>query len=74
MFSGSHPLLGSTSVTAGVEHDYFLARAEAELQLAQTSTHPSAMRAHYLLAGHYLDRVYGEPSDALAHDETSTVL
>jgi hypothetical protein len=32
------------------------------------------MRAHYLLAGHYLDRVYGEPSDALAHDETSTVL
>ena len=74
MFSFTHPLLGSTSVTAGVEHDYFLARAEAELQLAQTSTHPSAMRAHYLLAGHYLDRVYGEPSDTLAHEDAPTVL
>ena len=37
---------------------YFLRRAEAELALAQTALHPSAVRAHYHLAGHYLDRAY----------------
>jgi hypothetical protein len=40
------------------EDDYLLARAEAELELAQRSSHPGAVRAHYLLAGYYLDRVY----------------
>ena len=39
--------------------DYFLARAEAELELAQSAHHQAACRAHYLLAGYYLDRVYG---------------
>lgn len=37
---------------------YLLRRAEAELLLAQAATHPSAVRAHYHLAGHYLDRAY----------------
>lgn len=42
---------------------YFYDRAEAELELAQNSDHPAAVRAHYLLAGHYLDRFYGPPED-----------
>lgn len=39
--------------------DYLEKRAEAELDLAQTATHPAAVKAHYLLAGYYLDRLYG---------------
>lgn len=38
---------------------YFYDRAEAELEAAQNADHPAAVRAHYLLAGHYLDRFYG---------------
>lgn len=41
------------------ERSYFLERAEAELEQAQSATHPSAVRAHYYLANLYLDRVYG---------------
>lgn len=49
-----------------MEHEpdsYFYDRAEAELKLAQDAEHPAAVRAHYLLAGHYLDRFYGAPED-----------
>ncbi len=45
------------------EKDYFQRRAEAELRLAQAATHPAAVRAHYLLAGLYLDRIYGQDND-----------
>ena len=38
---------------------YYYARAEAEIERAQTADHPAAVKAHYLLAGYYLDRVYG---------------
>lgn len=38
---------------------YFFERAEAELKMAQNARDPSAVRAHYTLAGHYLDRAYG---------------
>ncbi len=41
------------------EKDYFLERAEAELDLANASPHESAARAHYRLAGFYLDRAHG---------------
>lgn len=41
---------------------YFMARAEAELELAQRAEHPKAVEAHYLLAQSYLDRVYGKVS------------
>lgn len=34
---------------------YFYRRAEAELEMAQTAEHPAAVKAHYLLASHYLD-------------------
>jgi hypothetical protein len=41
------------------DEEYFYTRAEAELKMAQAARHPNALRAHYTLAGHYLDRVYG---------------
>lgn len=43
---------------------YFYRRAEAELKLAQHAEHPAAVKAHYLLASHYLDSLHelqGEP-------------
>jgi hypothetical protein len=42
---------------------YYLSRAEAELALASCAAHPAAMRAHYLLAGFYLDKAHGSRSD-----------
>ena len=41
---------------------YFMARAEAELDLAQRAEHPKAVEVHYILAQSYLDRVYGDVS------------
>lgn len=41
------------------DKDYFYDRAEAELEAAQRALSPEAVRAHYILAGHYLDKVYG---------------
>ena len=38
------------------EKHYFLERAEAELDLANEATHERVARAHYYLAGFYLDR------------------
>lgn len=46
--------------------DYFERRAEAELQLAQAAEHPAVVRAHYLMAGLYLDRLYNPPSEEAA--------
>jgi hypothetical protein len=40
------------------DHAYYHGRAEAELTAAATSGHPAAVRAHYLLAGFYLDLVH----------------
>jgi len=44
-----------------IDEDYFYQRAETELELAQKATHPAAVRAHYIIANHYLDRVYSQP-------------
>ncbi len=41
------------------DREYFYRRAEAELKMAQSARDPNAVRAHYTLAGHYLDRAYG---------------
>jgi hypothetical protein len=41
-------------------HSYFYERAEAEFERAQRASHPEAVKTHYLLAGYYLDRVYGD--------------
>lgn len=44
---------------------YFERRAEEELELAQRSSHPEAVKRHYLLAGLYLDRVYYRPGSEI---------
>ncbi len=48
---------------------YFYQRAETELELAQRATHPMAVRAHYIIANHYLDRCYGGDTSAVANDD-----
>jgi hypothetical protein len=40
---------------------YYHARAEQELTLGQAARHEAAARAHFLIAGHYLDLVYSSP-------------
>lgn len=47
---------------------YFYDRAETELELAQRATHPMAVRAHYIIANHYLDRCYGGVSTSPIQD------
>ncbi|KRB86887.1 hypothetical protein ASE00_05515 [Sphingomonas sp. Root710] len=42
-----------------LDRSYYLLRAEAELAIARAATHPAAMRAHYHLAGYYLDKAHG---------------
>jgi hypothetical protein len=44
--------------------DYFQQRAEAELELAQSAEHANAVRAHYVMAGHYLDLVHNDEAQA----------
>lgn len=36
--------------------DFLLRRAEQEVAAAVQATHPAAVKAHYRLSGHYLDR------------------
>ncbi len=38
---------------------YYQMRAEAEIELAQQSTDPHAVQAHYDLSAAYLELVYG---------------
>jgi hypothetical protein len=42
------------------DKDYFYKRAENELEMAQRTAVPEAVKAHYTLAGYYLDKVYNE--------------
>jgi hypothetical protein len=48
---------------AEIDKDYLEQRAEAELVLAQAADHPAVVRAHYLMAGFYLDRLYCPESE-----------
>jgi hypothetical protein len=41
--------------------DYLQARAEQELEAAQQARHPSAVRAHFMIASQYLEIVHGSP-------------
>ena len=50
---------------------YFYDRAETELELAQKATHPLAVRAHYIIANHYLDRCYGGEGALPANDDSA---
>jgi hypothetical protein len=54
--------------------EYYESRAEQELALAQRSDHPAVVRAHFLLAGLYLDRLYNPDGDgeALVHAPSTT--
>lgn len=53
--------------------DYLERRAEDAIRRAQAAAHPEAMRAHYVMASHYLSRLYPagndspQPPNALAH-------
>ena len=40
------------------ERAYFRQRAEAEIAAARAAGHPDAARAHYRLAGYYLDLAF----------------
>ena len=40
------------------EHEYLQKRAEAELECAEHASHPAAIRAHYLLLGYYLNKLF----------------
>ena len=46
------------------DRSYFQLRAEAELEAAEQARHPDAARAHFILAGLYLDRAYNSEPDA----------
>lgn len=52
---------------AELDKEYFEKRAEAELSLAQAAAHPAAVRAHYLMAGFYLDRLYCAENGISSH-------
>ena len=40
------------------ERRYFRERAETEIAAAQSARHPQAAKAHYILAGYYLDLTF----------------
>ncbi len=56
------------------EVDYFYRRAESELAMAQRSAIPEAVRAHYTLAGYYLDRVFSTEAGAARYRRATVKL
>ena len=48
------------------DKEYYYRRAESELEMAQRTEIPEAVKAHYTLAGYYLDKVYNDEA-AAAH-------
>lgn len=51
------------------DKEYFYKRAENELEMAQRAEIPAVVRAHYMLASHYLDMVYNDDAPHAANDE-----
>jgi hypothetical protein len=45
------------------DRNYYRRRAEAELEAAERATDPKAARAHFLLAGYYLDLAYNADAE-----------
>jgi hypothetical protein len=43
----------------GEDFSYYQMRAETEVELAQQSIHPRAVKAHYDLSAAYLELAYG---------------
>lgn len=48
------------------DKEYYYQRAESELEMAQRTEVPEAVKAHYTLAGYYLDKVYNDAETDLA--------
>ncbi|WP_177179169.1 MULTISPECIES: hypothetical protein [unclassified Sphingomonas] len=46
------------------DKEYYYKRAESELEMAQRTEVPEAVKAHYTLAGYYLDKVYNDEANA----------
>ncbi|WP_129790513.1 hypothetical protein [Sphingosinicella sp. CPCC 101087] len=46
------------------ERSYFRIRAEQEIRAAQAASHPEAARAHYMMAGYYLDLAHNPEAAA----------
>jgi hypothetical protein len=46
------------------DKEYYYRRAESELEMAQRTEVPEAVKAHYTLAGYYLDKVYNDEAGA----------
>jgi hypothetical protein len=57
-------------MTDDEESAYLEARAEAELSLAQSADHPAVVRAHYMMAGFYLDRLYN-PEEEIVRESNA---
>ncbi|WBH15452.1 hypothetical protein [Sphingomonas radiodurans] len=58
------------------DKEYFYKRAESELEMAQRTIVPEAVKAHYTLAGYYLDKVYTDQpaandADAASHRDAT---
>lgn len=53
------------------DKDYFERRAEAEIEAAQRASHAAVVRAHYELAGYYLDLVHNPEARAGSDAEAS---
>lgn len=53
---------------ASDDKEYFYRRAESELEMAQRTIVPEAVKAHYTLAGYYLDKVYSDDQAPAAND------
>lgn len=48
------------------DKEYYYKRAESELEMAQRTEVPAAVKAHYTLAGYYLDKVYNDEANTNA--------
>lgn len=53
------------------DKDYFYRRAELELEMAQRTEHPEAVKAHYTIASYYLDKVYNDVDEAAVDSAAS---
>jgi hypothetical protein len=55
---------GDGVISVNDDKEYYYKRAESELEMAQRTEVPEAVKAHYTLAGYYLDKVYNDEANA----------
>lgn len=63
-------VVARSDASESAEREYLEKRAEAELAAAQAARHPAAVRAHYVLASEYLERLYWQTGEG-EHDACS---